>query len=512
MMRALRLMQAAAVAGVLGCVPHAASAAKPTPPALTIPLEPLGFPVLQPKHMVSGGTMFSLSFVDDTHLLLTFNSKGLLPRLPDALPDDDDRFVTALLLELPTGKVLAKTVWRTRDHGQYLFPIGHHRFLLRVRNKLTVLDPLGGLANGEPFAEAPFVGFDRKIGYVAISPGGDLLAIETVPPLKPKLIGAAASAAALAKTIPGAKAEVAEEATTDRAVQIHLYRLAVEQRPDARERLVARSAGFVKAPVLINVPATAEGYLEMKKESAGVWLFDFATHDGKRLELSPFDTSCAPRPYFVSRSEFVAFGCLGGDQKAALSGFNLHGEETWITNFSGLVPFIVAAPAAGRFALSRVIATNPSGDLEFMLPGELGGQEVTVMQNFDGRILLRAQVVPLQTSAQNFDLSPDGLSLTVLHGDRIEVYALPRPTGVDLREMKRAAQDIPEKSDGRILLGGVSAPEETPVSAGKETSAPVPEPVAHKLREAKPAVSVGDVERPRQPPTLIDATHPAQPE
>ena len=101
------------------------------------------------------------------------------------------------------------------------------------------------------------------------------------------------------------------------------------------------------SPALVNVPATADGYLDIKKESSTVFDFDFKSHAGKLQELAAYDTSCTPRPYFVSRSEFVAFGCRGSSDKVELSGFNLRGEEPWVETFSdtSVGASIVAAPA-----------------------------------------------------------------------------------------------------------------------------------------------------------------------
>ena len=125
--------------------------------------------------------MFTVNFIDDTHLLLTYNTHGLLARLPDVTPDDDDRLIAAELIELPSGKVLASTKWRTRDRLRYLWPLTHGLFLLRVRSRLTVIDPLGHLSSTDPFQPQAFLEFSRRIGYIAVSPGGDLLTVETVP-------------------------------------------------------------------------------------------------------------------------------------------------------------------------------------------------------------------------------------------------------------------------------------------------------------------------------------------
>ena len=291
----------------------AAFAAKPAGPVLTIDLEPLGFNGVPTRFIGGTSTLYTVHFVDGTHVLLTWNAKSLMPRLPDAAPDDDDRTVAALLMELPTGKVLARTLWRTRDHSQYLFALGNGRFLLRVRSKFTEIEPMRRLAAGEDaFKGRPFLDTGRRVGFAAVSAGGGLLTIETVPRVR--------SENQDVLTDPGALDGENEEVNRRVPVQIHFYRL----QENAGE-LAALSSGLVYSPSLVNVPATAEGYLDLIKESSSAWDFDFKSHTGKRVQLAAFDTSCKPRPYWVSRSEFIAFGCRGDVSKPEMSGFNLKG-------------------------------------------------------------------------------------------------------------------------------------------------------------------------------------------
>ena len=141
-----------------------ARAARPNEPVVSIPLEPLGFMGFPAQFMLRRATMYTVHFVDASHVLLTYSSKSLMARLPDAGPKDDDRNVAALLLELPSGKVLARTEWRTRDRDQYLWPLRHGRFLLRIRSKLTLLDPLQQMKTGEAFRQMPFSGVETAGG------------------------------------------------------------------------------------------------------------------------------------------------------------------------------------------------------------------------------------------------------------------------------------------------------------------------------------------------------------
>jgi hypothetical protein len=409
-------------------------------------------------------TNFTIHFVDENHLLLTYTARTLLARLPDTREDDDDRNVAALLLELPSGKVLAQTQWRTRDRDKFLWPLGHGRFLLRIRSKLSVIDPEGNLAAGGPdraFRQQEFLDVKRPIGYVAISAEKDLLGVETLSP-RPKVKAVDADAAALAAAMAGtsdagtpAKVEIVGEPRTP-AVEIYFFRLKMEN-ADGTGRMLAQSAGLVGSPTLINLPATGDGYLDMKPESAHTWDLDFVSHAGKRMELSAYETTCSPRPYFVSRSEFVAFGCRGADDKPELSYFNLRGDEPWLSALGGpqVSPVVVAAPQAGRFAVSRTLVSASAFDLESLTSDDLTSQEITVMQNHDGRQLLKVQASPIQRAGQNFDLSPEGLHFAVVRNGNIEVYPLPGLTSADKKAVEEARKMAPERNDAPVRLNSV---------------------------------------------------------
>ena len=512
-----RLMPALLFALLVTSFPSAFAGSKPgnrpSDPAVTLPAEDYGYLPLPPRYLVSGLTMFTLHFVDDTHLLFTFHTRGLLKRLPDADPEDADRRITAVLIELPTGKELARTSWRTRDQNQYLWPLGHGRFILRIRSRLTVLDPLHGLANGNAFFEHPFLEFKRRIGYIAVSPGGDLLSVETVP----------ASSAKPADP----------DAEPSRAsVEVRFYRLAYRD-PDSKDkdepgkpdRVLPRVAGGIATQNMIHIPATAEGFIDITKDKDIGYLFDFQSHAGKRLELAGYETTCIPRTYFVSRSEFVAFGCQALN-RAVLGEFNLRGQEPWALVLQGeyAAPIITSAPAAGRFVLSRLMVAASFVDLDNLTPEELSSQELTIMQNHDGRVLLKTTASPIQRAGQNYDLSPDGMSFATVqstqtnHGDettqhtKIVVYHLPALTPADEKELKLAADSIPEKNEASIrLLTASQAKQADTTGALTVTSGAATTPVA--TRTADLPANEGDAtdDQPRKKPSLYDADHPKPP-
>jgi hypothetical protein len=435
-------------------------------PSLRIPLENLGFQTLSPQFLLNGSSMLTVNYVDDKHLLLTFVVHRLIPRLPDEPQQDDDRVVDAVLLELPTGKVLARTSWHLHDHAQYLWSLGHGHFLLRVRDTLTTFAPLANLATSQPFTQHPFLASsDRRIAAVLISPDTDLLIIESVkrtpPEAKPKtpLFGPAPAPA--------------PQLTERNRVQINFYRI----HPGDDGGPVTRTfAGVVESRNPGDIPATTAGYLAVVDQGHQHWAFDFHSYAGKTAELSPFDSTCSPAPIFVSHSEFIAFGCRGGQTMQQIGGFNMRGEEMWEQGLFGsfVAPSLAYAPAGGRFALSRILLRNSVVADQPISADEVSAQAVVVYQTGTGKQLIRADCSPVERAGQNFALSPNGLALALVHADAVEIYTLPPLTPKDEDAIKLAQTLTPAENDLPVRFTNQPSPSAEADSAER----PGPQPIA----------------------------------
>jgi hypothetical protein len=518
----------------------------PDPPQ-RIPLEPFGYQPIAERYLLEGASMLSLDYVDNRHLLVTFGISKLMVRLADCPPDDEDRVVKAVLLELPSGRELAHTEWRFHDVGQYLWNLGDGHFMLRRRDVLTTFAPLQQLANGHAFEESSFLHFDRRINQIFVSANHDLLSIETVkrkPPADPQIDpqnqsqnqAAAQSQPAARRTgllrhdkdepkpdptpVETAFIRLVHRYEDDKAEQsgTSAARDATAGAPDAGRpsRIVASLDGRIFTSKPVRIPLTSEGFLQSKAATRDGVLLDFLTFTGKDIDLGDFPTSCPPRPTFVSPSEFVAFGCRGSDDSLELAGFNLRGDLIWQINFSDLqaYPSIVSAVSAGRFAFSRTILTSNVFGAETPSMSQLTAQEVRVIQMYNGKQLLRVTTSPIQRAGQNFTLSPDGLSLAVVHDNisahgpevvhstSIEIYKLPSLSEKDESQVKVEAAMAPEPANVHMHF---SVEEIRAAINTKPAAAPAEEDASR--HPATPADShiVGDAIPPANPSTTASA-------
>jgi len=504
--------------------PLAAALGRGPDPATRIELEPMGYEGLQSDYLTAGSPMLTVNFVDDKHLLVTFEVRRLMKREVDADPGEQDRMVAGCVVEIASGKVIAKTEWRLHDRSQYVWNLGGGKFLLRIRDELSVFAPLAGKPE-DAFRTSPFLLTSRHIVGLVLSPDRDLLTVESV------------------KRPDAAAGDIAVHVGVDPTpVQINFYRI----KTDDSGKLLAVSAGAIRSRVAVALPITTAGYLEILEGGKNTWYFNFDEHAGKVDELLAFDTTCFPRPVFVGHGEFVVFGCKGGDERKMFAGFNLHGEEMWQQGFyeSYIAPTFAFAPEAGRFALGRTLVGIPMPDDAALSPAAITSQDVRVYQMHTGRQLFRIDCSPAERSGQNFDLSPDGLWLAVIReaGLRqksetgsavntskwagVEIYSLPPLSSQDRSDIKAAELTAPKDTDApidealaRVARSKASAQVKGPT--GPVTPAqPAPEPSANLTApastdpqntdsgnqtsnaEAAQPATAEPAEEPRKPPTL----------
>jgi hypothetical protein len=284
-----------------------------------------------------------------------------------------------------------------------------------------------------------------------------------------------------------------------------------------------------------------DGYLWGGDPQRGRWPLSFDEFGGREVKIGGVDSSCPPRLEMVSRFEFLAFTCMGTGERTRMKAYGMDGHETWEESISGTygVPEFAFAPAAGRFAMSRISSVGLDMD-DF--PGAAvpdgATQEVRVYQTESGDLLLKAPTSPVTRFAENFDLSEDGLVATVVNAGAIQVYKLPPPGKQDLKDLEVAKSFSPPQSDAAVNFARMEKAEgagdvaaERPVAAKaapvagaanggpaggsgavagdvtKAKAGPGGAPAAETKAGAQSAEGAsGDAseETPRKPPTLLE--------
>jgi hypothetical protein len=476
--------------GLCAVLSVAAYAAEKKPvPWVQVPLDSLGFPGVSSAFLGSGSSVLTVNFLDNSHLLVTYEMRKLVPRLDRDPEDHEDRLVAGVVVDLPSGHVADRTEWHMHDHGRYLWALGNGRFLLRIGDGLSTMAPLKGLAAGNAFARTSFPGRQARPSLVEVSPDGGVVTMETVVEAAPKgerkvLLGDADTA----------------QVPTSRAV-IDFFRVKEDDGPTG---FVLAKAGTVLAQSLFLLAVDADGYLWAEDEGSGVWGVTFDGFEGKTIDLGKIQSSCRPRLQMTSRSEFLAMTCQGADDRIKLTSYGLDGVETWEESVGNTgSPSFAFAPVAARFAVSgsdssAVVPAGVAGQ-----PEEGPRQEVRVYQNASGDLLLRVECTPAFKTAENFDLSGDGMLAAVVRNGAIAVYKLPPLSKRDKDDMAEVGAFAPPASVADVSLKRLQMPARAmqAMRRAEAQSAMASGPGA--VQENAVDMGSSAAASPRRPPTLL---------
>jgi hypothetical protein len=431
----------------------------------------------------------TVNFLDSSHLLVTFALRKLVPRVERDPEDHEDRLVAGLIVDLPSGHVAARTEWHMHDHGRYLWALGNGRFLLRIGDGLSTMAPLKGLAEGDAFVRTSFPGRQAKPSLVEVSPDGGLVTVETV----------------LEMAAQGGRKVVLGDAdpapTPALRAAVDFFRV---KEDDGGSGFVMTKAGTVLSNSLFLLAIDGDGYLWAEDEGNGVWGVTFDGFEGKTINLGKIQSSCRPRLQMTSRSEFLAMTCQGSDDRIKLTSYGLDGTETWEESVGNTgSPSFAFAPAAARFAISGSDSSEVVAGVVPGQPDEGARQEVRVYQNASGDLLLRVECTPAFKTAENFDLSGDGMLAAVVRNGAIAVYKLPPLSKLDKDDMAEVGSFAPPASLADVSLKRLVVP----VKSAQSTRRPLTQSAAVKGPGAVPeaAVDMGSsaAASPRRPPTLL---------
>ncbi|HEY0308729.1 MAG TPA: hypothetical protein VGB94_11255, partial [Acidobacteriaceae bacterium] len=260
-------------------------------PDATIPLEPLGYQGAPQHLLLSGVVTSSVHYVDAHHILLTYRARMLIPRGAEEKQGEGGQMVVALLLESPSGKVLARTQWRLYDHGQYLWPMGRGTFVLRKGNELGILMPLAAGSEKDPLRASSFTELPGPASTVMVSPDGRMVIAEAE-------IVTRQAAAASVNLVGGAVVPAsAEQHSTD--IQFWQFDLS----DVAHGRVSMSKVGHSTAHGTLGFPLSGDGYLRAEMVSPDDWNLFYAPWRGGAKLLGDVVSTCPPQSMFLNSSE-----------------------------------------------------------------------------------------------------------------------------------------------------------------------------------------------------------------
>jgi len=378
------------------------------PPALSIPLEPLGFTAPSSNYLGARNTFVSLDFIDEDRLLFTFRVPGLIHRDPKSGEESDERQIRALVLALPQGTVQAEALWTLHDRARYLWPLKNGHFLLRDRNNLLEGDATLKLK--------PFLDFPGPLLWIEMDPAQQFLVTNSHEPIasaaKPGQVGSPPTASATV--------------TTDRDDGEQ------ENRPELVVRVLRRETGQVmlvsRVRSAVHLPINTAGYLENLRGRGMEWILNLSYFTGGSKMLGSVETACDPDDSFLSEKEILIEGC---DSEGArkLVAMTTEGQTLWISQApeTEVWPQLAVAPNGSRLAWTTLDTNRTISTFAPMDSEDVKEQSVTVFDAATGDIALVAPLSPILDAGGNVAISPSGRRVALINAGAIQLFDLPPP-------------------------------------------------------------------------------------
>lgn len=397
---------------------------------------------------------FTIDFIDHDHILLTYNPKKMIRRLPECPPTHADHFIHAAVLDVPTGKVLHSVDWYLHDGGRYLWPLGSGKFLLRRLNSFYEIDPD---LNEKLLYTSP-----QDLLWASVTPDGKQVITETED----------RASAGKAKSKGGVRIE---------------FR-------DAQSMAVERA---IKSEKEIQVEATSSGFASVIPGlTRKVWLIRFGPSEQQRENIARVRTrQRTPDILYLSGNTMLIGRDSASHPGYSVSAFTVTGNRLWRQHWDEhrYSLFVERSEDGSRFAISTLRPldqpASPGADAPDT-PIEGLKQTVQVLNTASGDPVLSVDAEPVVLSGQNFALSPDGRKLAVLDGSAIDLY--------DLREMspEERAKYTAVKAD----VPGLYVPPAKPGNSDQEAAFTAPDANGSVPASPPPASTNPSPNQTTQPP------------
>lgn len=376
------------------------------PPALRIPVEPLGFSAPGAIYLGQRNSMASLDFLDENRLLFTFRVPGLIHREAGDSEWNDERQIRAVVLALPAAAVTAEALWTVHDRVRYLWMLKDGHFLLRDKD---------GLQQGDAMLDLkPFLHFPGPVEWMEMDPSQQYLVTNSREP-------------AAAQPKPG---DVPSPPTAQASMTVDGQKPGV---PDLVVRILRRKSGEVmlvsRARSSVHLPINADGYLESLRGNGEQWLLNLNYFSGGSKVLGRVNSTCSPTFDFISQRELLVTGCDGAGGAHKLVAMTTDGRRLWEYPSSpqAIWPLLVMAPDGSRLA-RETLAVNHAVNAYSPLDAEdIKGQLVRVFDASSGKVALETSASPALDAGGNVAISPSARRVAVLNDGAIEVFDLPEP-------------------------------------------------------------------------------------
>jgi hypothetical protein len=335
----------------------------------------------------------ALVYVDDAHLLFTFNPHILISRTGSEGKLSKLRIIRALLIDVRTKKVVKTVDWKVPDDRQYLWTINAARILVHTGSELRVYGPSLKIEQRISLA--------GQLAFVRISPSANYFAVGTFQERHSE---------AVHREIEDAEAREPEEDVEVRILDANLKTLA---------SLVRSSR--IPPPVLSNY-----GEIRILQASKNRWSIVENSWDAQKRDVGIVRSTCRPEATSFPPNLLFVTGCdqqMDGRWYRVLRPNGRPVLKGW--SASARLEGRIVAWAADFFSLGIAEASKSLTPGSPFRATDIQSEHIGVYRSANGERTFKLSIPAPIPSVQTFTLSPDGSQLAVLKEGQIDLYRMP---------------------------------------------------------------------------------------
>ena len=354
-----------------------------------LPISQLGFAPHDNQRAVSFDHETTLTYLDPTHLLCTFDPHRLRSRSKD--DSDAIRSIRAVLIDTSTHTIDRVMEWRVRGNDSYLWRFGRGQVLVHMGHELRMFD-----AELRSLKSIPV---DGPVAWVVSSPSSDHIAVGVIKER-------------YSEAVHSQLQDMYQEADED--IEVRVY----DQNLDLLTAVI-RSTRTVP-PVLSD-----GGELRATRVSRGRWKINEYRWDRTEHDVATVKTICRPLLSAPEHGLIFVTGCMsttGGTWYRMLRADGhplLKGESP-----ADEIAQSAEGVSGGSFAVRVVKAAKPMNVDQAFNRMDLTREEIGIYGSSDGANLSSVMTDDFILAQNSYALSPGGDQMAIVGKSSILFYPL----------------------------------------------------------------------------------------
>ncbi len=361
-----------------------------------LPVSSLGFAANMNRAIESFGYDATLTYLDESNLLFTFDAHKLRHRVMIGLQSVPVHTIRAILIDPKTHAIKHAYNWEIYGYGQYLWPAGPGRIIVHVNHQLSLLGP-----DLHPIYTLPLEG---PFAWASVSPSGNHIVVGTIRERHQQQLHQLL------------QEQTGQEPEEDVSVQLYDgdFKLLLSTIRSTRER-----------PAILS----DAGELRLHATAPHRWELDEERWDHTQQHLITSTSYCRPTISAQSSGHLFLTGC--SEASGGLRWYRMLRPDGHPvlkkTTPSQEIEQSADTSSPSTFAV-RVVKT-----LTLFYPGkafnkiDLDSEEISVYRIRDGHPLFKTKTYDAPLIVQSFALSPTGRDIALLDSNAISFYTISEP-------------------------------------------------------------------------------------